>query len=131
MFGFTTLAISAVTAAATMFAPLAGASPPSSAVCASAIDAGAFRPAWCGKKPPPKSYEKFRKALGAYQANTAWLVEAIATAIGDFQPINAQCQDNPPVDQTAVDVIVGGMYLNGNELQTAGRKGACGHECGG
>ena len=122
MFGFTTLAISAVTAAATMFAPLAGASPPSSEVCASAIDAGAFRPAWCGKKPPPKSYEKFRKALGAYQANTAWLVEAIATAIGNYQPINAQCQDNPPVDQTAVDVIVGGMYLNGKSSKQRAEK---------
>ena len=72
MFGFTTLAISAVTAVATMFAPLAGASPPSSAVCASAIDAGAFRPAWCGKKPPPKSYEKFRQALVFYQTNAVF-----------------------------------------------------------
>jgi hypothetical protein len=84
-------------------------------VCASAIDAGAFRPAWCGKKPPPKSYEKFRKALASYQTEQSWLVEAIATAIGSLQPINAQCENNPPVDQTAVDVIVGGMYLIGND----------------
>jgi hypothetical protein len=122
MFGFTTLAISAVTAAATMFAPLTGASPPSSAVCGSAIDAGAFRPAWCGKKPPPKSYEKFRKALAAYYVNNADLAEAIATALGSFQPINAQCKDNPPVDQTTVDIIVGGMYLNGNLAKQRAEK---------
>lgn len=97
-----------------MFAPIAGTSPPASEVCAGSLDSGEFQPAWCGKKPPPKSYEKFRKALAAYQVNATWLVEAIATAIGNYQPISAQCKDNPPVDSAFVDtIIIGGMRLNG------------------
>jgi hypothetical protein len=82
-------------------------------VCAGRTDAGQFRPAWCGKKPPPKSYEKFRKALAAFQANNTWLVESIATAIGNYQPVNYKCKDNPPVDGGSIDLIAGGMRLNG------------------
>lgn len=123
MFGVTTLAISAVTAAATMFAPIAGTSPPASRVCAGRLDSGEFRPAWCAKKPPPKSHERFRKALAAYQVNATWLAEAIATAIGNYQPISAQCKDNPPVDSTFVDtIIIGGMRLNGGEAKRQAEK---------
>ena len=116
MFGFSMLAMSvaAATATTTFFAPSAWASPPSSGVCAAAIDAGVFRPAWCGKKPPAQSYETFRKALVSYRTGITDLVAAIADPLGDYGSINAQCKNSPPVDaQDLVDVIVGGMNLNG------------------
>ena len=39
-----------------------------------------------------------------------------------MDPINAQCKDNPPVDQTTVDVIVGGMRLNGGVSKQRAEK---------
>lgn len=115
MFGFSMLAFSVVTvtSAASLVAPSAGVAAPSSGVCAASITAGVFRPAWCGKKPPAQSYEKFRKALVSYQTAMTDLVAAIADPLGDYGSINAQCKDNPPVDAQLVDLLVGGMNLKG------------------
>jgi hypothetical protein len=106
---FTTL--SAVSALALAFAPIS-APVPSANVCAAHLDAGSLRPAWCGRKPPPKSYETFRRALSDYQTSAFYMVDTLAGAIGSLSPIDSQCRDNPPVDPTTVDLIVSGAYLS-------------------
>lgn len=113
MIGFTALAISTVTALSTIFAPLAAASQPSSAVCSEHLDGGVFRPAWCGKKPPTKSYEKYRKGLVAYSAAMLGLANSISTAIGDLSPMDWPCRHSPPVDRTTVELIVSRMRITG------------------
>lgn len=120
MFTHITLTISVLAATATALGPqmaTAQSSPPGSEVCSGAVSAAQFRPAWCGKKVPPASYEHFRKALAEYQAGNSWLVDAVATAIGQYQPLTRQCKDNPPVNPAEVQLIVGGMRLNGNSAK--------------
>jgi hypothetical protein len=110
-------ALSAVSALTLAFAPIS-APVPSATDCTAHLDAGSLRPAWCGKKPPPKSYETFRRALSDYQTSVYNMVDALAGAIGSMSPINSQCRDNPPVDPATVDLIVSGAYLNaGPELE--------------
>lgn len=116
-----TLTVSVVAAAATVFAPMAG-SPPTAAVCSAQLDGGVFRPAYCGKKPPPKSYEKFRKALASYQVGITGVVASIATAVADLGPIDYPCRNSPPVDMTTVELIVAGMKMTGQPPTDRARK---------
>lgn len=102
---------SVVTAVGTLVAPTG--QMPRAVTCATSLDGGVFRPAYCAKKPPTKSYERFRKGLAAYQRAMFGLADSIGTAVEDLQPIEAQCKDNPPVDPTTVDVIVSGLGMNG------------------
>lgn len=105
------IAVSAVSAFALILAPLA--TPAPAAVCAAHLDGGVFKPAWCGKKPPPKAYEKFRKALVAFQTAINDETGAQATALGNLSPLDYPCRHNPPVDATSVDLFIGGMRMIG------------------
>lgn len=113
-----TFAVATVSVLATILAPASAPVPASQ--CAAHLDAGVFRPAWCGKKPPPKSYEKFRKALASFKLAVDGYVEAQAGAIASLQPLDDPCKHNPPVDPDSVTIIVGGLDLNGSKsLQNA------------
>jgi len=114
------VAVSAVSAFAVILAPVA--TPAPAAVCAAHLDGGVFKPAWCGKKPPPKAYEKYRKALAAFQTAYNFESKAQATAIGDLSPLEYPCRNNPPVDVDTVSVIIGGLRLNGDPALSDARK---------
>lgn len=96
--------VSAITAVATVFAPLAG-NPPSSDTCSAHLAGGVMGTAWCGKKAPPKSYEKFRKAMASYEEGVSGVQHSIIQGFGDLQVVEAQCWDGW-VDQLSVDIIV-------------------------
>ena len=98
------IAVSAVSAFAVILAPVATSAP--AGVCAAHLDGGVFKPAWCGKKPPSKAYETYRKALADFQTAINFESKAQATALGDLSPLEYPCRNNPPVDVDTVGDVV-------------------------
>ena len=106
------IAVSAVSAFAVILAPVATSCANRSVRRASGR--WRFKPAWCGKKPPSKAYETYRKALADFQTAINFESKAQATALGDLSPLEYPCRNNPPVDVDTVAVIIGGLRLNGD-----------------
>lgn len=117
---FATFAVAAITAFATVLAPASAPTP--AAVCGSHLDGGVLRPGWCGKKPPPQSYEKFRKGLVAFVKAVDGHVESEATAIAALNPLDYPCKHNPPVDQDTVEITIAGLQMNGGTSLENARK---------